>query len=294
MIAVKLVCAGDDGAVAPARELLATEFPPLPVVVIPPPTAPPAPPVLRVDLATWRAPDQLDRRVAEALATGPVELLVVSAIGPKGATGAAALVTRYQRLLDRRNDASRARVFDAILARHVALHDLDKPLPRADHEHALDAWHWMLRLAPAVGLAPQIAALFHDVERLASEADVRVEHRAPDYRAFKQAHARDGAAMTRAALADVGLDTGTLERVVELVAAHERPAGDPELDLLNDADALSFFSLNSPGFIHYYGVEHTRRKVAYTLARMSPGARRRLAGVRLRTDVARLVEEQHG
>ena len=56
---------------------------------------------------------------------------------------------------------------------------------------------------------------------------------------------------------------------------------DADLALLNDADALSFFSLNSWGFVAYHGDEHTRKKVTYTLERMSPGAVRHLTGLRL-------------
>lgn len=81
----------------------------------------------------------------------------------------------------------------------------------------------------------------------------RIEQHASDYRAFKNEHARRGAGMTR--------------------------------------DALSFFSLNSTGFLHYYGVEHTRRKIAYTLARLRESAWWRLAGIRYHPVVAALLQE---
>jgi hypothetical protein len=62
--------------------------------------------------------------------------------------------------------------------------------------------------------------------------------------------------------------------------------------LINDADALSFFSLNASGFLDYYGVEHTRKKIDYTLRRLRPDARARLRGVHLRRDVRALLVEQ--
>jgi hypothetical protein len=61
--------------------------------------------------------------------------------------------------------------------------------------------------------------------------------------------------------------------------------------VLADADALSFFSLNSPGFADYYGAEHTRKKVRYTLGRMSSGAVRRLTSIRLRDDIRHELSE---
>lgn len=202
-----------------------------------------------------------------------------------------AVLTRYQRFAALRNPASAEPVFDGVLACHRGLHDLSKPLVRADFDHALDTWQWLLRLAPCAGLAVQVAALFHDVERLASEADARIEHHASDYRAFKHAHARRGGEMTRAALAATGLDPAIIDRAADLVSGHEQPGGQAERLLLNEADALSFFSLNSAGFVRYYGAEHTRRKIAYTLARLRPGVLWRLGRIRYDPVVAAMLRE---
>ena len=75
-------------------------------------------------------------------------------------------------------------------------------------------------------------------------------------------------------------------RAAEIIARHEEPAGDEEIALLNDADALSFFALNSSGYADYFGPAQTRRKVAWTWRRMREPARARLRTVRLRQDVA--------
>jgi predicted metal-dependent HD superfamily phosphohydrolase len=201
------------------------------------------------------------------------------------------VLTRCQRWTDRRNDASRGDLFDRVLSRYRRRHDLAKPLVRADYNHALDTWQWALRLDPQVDLAVQLAALLHDVERLATEADRRIEHHAADYQAFKDGHAARGAELAEALLEAAGVDGGTRRRTARLIAAHEHAAapGDPDagaIALLNDADALSFFSLNSVGYLDYFGPEATRRKVAYTLRRLRPVARRNLGGVRLRPAVS--------
>jgi hypothetical protein len=201
------------------------------------------------------------------------------------------VLTRCQRAVGRRNLHSDAPLFDRVLARHRALHDLSRPLVRADYNHALDVWQWMVRLDSSASLAAQIAALFHDVERLTSEAERRVEHLAPDYQQFKDAHAQAGAEITRRVLAECGIAGATIERVAQVVAQHERPSDDAEVALLNDADALSFFSLNSGGYADYFGPEQTRKKVAYTWNRMRDGARRKLSTVHLRDDVRAMLEE---
>lgn len=201
------------------------------------------------------------------------------------------VLTRYQRHIARRNAASGGLVFDAVLRAHACLHDVGKPLVRADYDHALDTWQWMLRLDADASLAAQCAALLHDVERLESEADRRIEHRAPDYQAFKDAHARRGAARAFSVLLEAGVESHIAARAHGLIASHERRGVDAEVDLLNDADALSFFSLNSAGYADYFGREQTRRKIRYTLARMSPRARGKLRLARLRSDIAQLLGE---
>jgi hypothetical protein len=201
------------------------------------------------------------------------------------------VLNRCQRHVDRRNRHSQGQLFTRVLRKHRALHDLEKPLVRADYNHALDVRQWLLRLEPDASLALQLAALFHDVERLVSEADVRVEHLAADYQSFKDEHARRGAEMTREVLADAGASDSVRDRVAELIARHERRSDDPELALLNDADALSFFSLNSHGYASYFGLEQTRKKVAYTWNRMRESARAKLLHVRLRDDVRKMLNE---
>jgi len=197
---------------------------------------------------------------------------------------------RYQRLTPRRNEHSNNALFSAIIGCHRELHTLSKPLVRADYDHAVDVWQWLLRLAPAASLELQTAGLFHDVERLESEPDRRIEQSAPDYLSFKTAHARRGAAIVGRVLAPLAMSAESIARIQGLVSSHEQPRLDAELALLNDADALSFFALNSPGFIRYFDAEHSAKKIAYTLSRMSPSARDWLPTIRLERRVSELLE----
>ncbi len=248
-----------------------------------------------VSVRSWRAvdwdPADTDGRVLKLEGEAPLRLNIVGEPSEETAAVALEVLTRYQSMIQRLNEASSAPAFLALLRRHREFHDLHKPLVRADYLHALDAWQWVLRLQPRASLPVQIAALFPDIERLVSEPDVRLEQHAPDYDAFKAAHARSGAAMTVAALEGLGLSADTLARVQELVRHHERPGADEELALLNDADALSFMSLNSAGFLDYYGPEHTRTKIVFTLRRLRRTAWPRLRAIRYRADFERLLVE---
>lgn len=282
----------------PSREALATEFPMVELRWGPGRGEVPS---LPLSLQTWESQsfnfydlDALLDDMTERTA-GPFALLLAGD-EDRMPGFACEVLTRCQRLMDRRNAASRSPLFDRVLAEHRALHDLAKPLVRADYNHALDTWQWVLRLEPEADLAVQLAALFHDVERLVSEAEARIEHHAANYQDFKDDHALKGAWMADQTFARAGVDERTRRRTARLIAEHERPpaAGDPdarEIALLNDADALSFFSLNSVGYLDYYGPEQTRRKVAYTLRRLRPGSLRYLDGMRLRSKVAETLAE---
>ncbi|WP_394844545.1 DUF4202 family protein [Pendulispora brunnea] len=233
-------------------------------------------------------PYSFDDAVLAAIEAG---LPLCIATDPMEHDTATQVVTRYQRCLawpEARHPGWRD-----VLRAHRALHDLNKPLVRADYEHALDARAWMLRLDPEASVEAQLAILFHDVERLVSEADARIEQLAPNYQAFKDAHAQEGARMADAVLASCGISSPIRARVAHLIARHESPDGaTEELSLMNDADVLSFFSLNSPGYRRYFGREQTRRKVRYSYERLSPRRRDRLAHVRLNEDVAEFLREE--
>lgn len=249
---------------------------------------------LSVDLIAWRA-GLVDFYAVDAAADAMGErgLVPVAGAGEPGAR--LELLTRCQRWLGRRNRASLEPWFDRALAIHRDMHDRSRPLPRADHNHALDAWQWLLRLDPEAGAALQLATLFHDVDRLTSEADERVEHLAPSYGEFKRYHAARSARRMGEALAGSGAPAEFVARAAELIAAGDRPqaaweTGDGDLALLEDSDALSFLSLNSPGFLDYYGAAHTACKIDWTLRRLSPRACAYMVNVRLRADVVRLLD----
>jgi hypothetical protein len=250
-------------------------------------------PTVRLE-RTRDAEDPLDARSFEdAWAFDRAVDRAVDARGALAIRGSTAIVravlTRAQRRIERRNDASASPVFDRVLEMHAAMHDVSRPLVLADLDHALDTWQWTLRLDARASLPVQLASLLHDVERLETEAEVRIEQHATDYRGFKEAHARAGARMAEWLVLAAGVGTDDARRTAELVARSETPGTDPEVALVNDADALSFFSLNSAGYASYYGREKTALKIAYTLARMSPRAREELPAIALPADVEDLL-----
>lgn len=255
------------------------EFPTVRADVVDAPSAP------LIDAGEWRRLQtqwNFDRSL-DRFDTQPFRLTVSCEVADAD-RAAVEILNRAQRLIGRRNVASQSAIFDRLVALHRAMHDLNKPLVRSDYDHALDVWQWLLRLDSDASFELQAAALLHDIERLESEADVRIEQHAADYAGFKQQHATRGAAIAAQLLADAGASREAIERTTDLVAHHETPADDPDLALLNDADALSFFSFNSFGYFDYYGPEQGAKKVEYTVARLSARGRSKLDCIHLRDD----------
>lgn len=238
---------------------------------------------LDVDAEAWTrgALDlpELDERIDDLAAAGPFAV----AVHGKPASAAAEVDVHCQRWSGRRNGALPGEELTRLLARLRALHPADKPLVRADYRHALDVWQWVLRLEPEAAAAVQIAALFHDVERVFTEADVRNEQAVGAYDDYKARHAARSAAITERILEEEGCASTLRARTAELIAGHDQPgrADGAEGELLEDADALSFFSLNGSGYLRYYGAEQARRKIEWTLARLSRRGRACLARFRL-------------
>jgi len=239
---------------------------------------------LTIDDFAWRGAFDF-RRFDEAIDHArPVGLIAVRGNDAVGV--ACEVLARYQRLLMRRNAASSTPLFDAVLDAHTSLFEPSRPPLRTEHEHALDTWQWMLRLDEAAGLAVQLAALLHDIDRLDCDPHERIEHRV--HRAMDDDQAKRGGERALAVLRSVGVDEETSLRVRDLVAG-QASAG-PDAALLDDADALSFLSLSSSRYADYFGLAQTRRKVTFMLGRLGPCAREKVALFRLRPDVDRLLQ----
>lgn len=235
---------------------------------------------LVIDDFAWRGAFDF-RRFDEAVEHArPVERITVR--GSDAAGVACEVMARYQRLVARRNAASSTPLFDAVLEAHASVFSAVKP----ELEHAIDTWQWMLRLDPEIGLAPQIAALFHDLNRLESDLHERIEHRA--HRALDDAQAKRGGDRALAILRGLGVEEDEAQRVRDLVGGYAQ--AEHEAIVLDDADALSFLSLMSPRYADYFGLAQTRRKVAFTLGRLAPAAREKVALFRLRPDIDRLLQ----
>lgn len=148
-------------------------------------------------------------------------------------------------------------------------------------KHLRRTLFWLLELAPAAGEALRIAALAHDIERAFREDKVyaRMFTSARAFRdpAFLTYHQERSAKIIAAHLAAIAAPPALRDKVFYFVSRHEI-GGDPEADLLRDADSLSFFEVNTDLFVtvkvEEAGPQAVREKFDWMFSRITvPKAR---------------------
>ena len=116
--------------------------------------------------------------------------------------------------------------------------------PYWNAEHLRRTVDWLLVLDPGASEPLRLAALTHDMERHfpgGPEQDLSIAPEAGlDYR---RDHADRSARIVVAWLRDEGADEATIAEVERLIRLHEA-GGDPDANLLQAADSLSFLEVN--------------------------------------------------
>lgn len=153
--------------------------------------------------------------------------------------------------------------------------------------------YWLQRLKPDADATLVIAALAHDLQRseqsnpllLGKEKVKILEQTFLDY------HQQRGAEIIGAFLRECKADETFVRRVEELVRHHE-VGGDPEQDLLKDADSLSYFETCIDFFIEQalpgWGMETVRKKIDWMYQRIGSETARRLAQPFYQATLARI------
>ncbi|NAS89687.1 hypothetical protein C4E24_08155, partial [ANME-1 cluster archaeon AG-394-G21] len=101
-------------------------------------------------------------------------------------------------------------------------------------------------------------ALGHDIERAIAERKVRREDY-KDYDEFKEAHASNSAKILAEIMKECNISKKLADDIVFLVGHHET-GGTRRIDILRDADSISFFHVNLPYYFLRNGIEETKRR----------------------------------
>ena len=135
---------------------------------------------------------------------------------------------------------------------------IEKSLVSEDPLHAKNTLEWLLKLKPDADDALKIAALGHDIERAIEHRKVkRKDYR--DYDEFKEAHALNSARILEEIMKGCNVRKELIDDICFLVSHHET-GGTRRVDVLRDADSISFFHVNLPYYFIRNGIEETKRR----------------------------------
>ena len=136
-----------------------------------------------------------------------------------------------------------------------------------DPIHAENVLEWLLKLKPEAGEALQIAALAHDIDRADERRKIQRSN-FNDYDKFKAAHANNSAIILKEILDECQVEQSIIDESCRLVKGHEI-GGDLHLDLIKDADSISFFEVNMPLYFQREGYEETLNRCLWGYKKLS-------------------------
>ena len=140
-----------------------------------------------------------------------------------------------------------------------------------DSKHSKNTRAWVLRLKPEADISLQIAALGHDIERSIKELKINRENYS-DYNEFKRAHSINSAKVLNDLLSKYNLNKNIRNKISNLVIHHEF-GGNPETNILKDADSISYFDVNLPLYFQRNSREETESRIMWGYQRLSDKAK---------------------
>jgi len=136
-----------------------------------------------------------------------------------------------------------------------------------DPIHSKNTLEWLLKLMPDADESLKIAALGHDIERAIEKQKVRRKDY-KDYDAFKDAHALNSANVLTEIMQTCDIDKKMIDEVFSLVRHHET-GGTDQVDILKDADSISYFEVNLPLYFVRNNLKETKRRCLWGYNRLS-------------------------
>lgn len=149
---------------------------------------------------------------------------------------------------------------------------------------------WVLKLKPNADEALKIAAISHDIDRAMTgitEKDLKDYSKINE---FKKEHSIRSAKFICDILKKHEYSVDIISKVKHLVENHEF-GGDPETDILTDADSLAYFDYNIPSYLKRNGEERTKEKIKFMYNRLSDNAKAMVRKIEFSNNIVNLVKE---
>ena len=124
----------------------------------------------------------------------------------------------------------------------------------------------------------KIAASGHDIERAIEERKV-IRKDYISYDDFKKAHALNSARILKEMMVECNVKKELIDDVFFLVSSHET-GGNRRVDVLRDADTISFFHVNLPYYFVRNDAEETKRRCLWGYKKLPDTLKRVVANLR--------------
>ena len=166
------------------------------------------------------------------------------------------------------------KIIDILFINSDCADTMDK---KKDHIHSLKCREWVLKLKPEAGIALQIAALAHYIDRTNEKKRAKKEN-FDNYDEYKRKHAIESANIICEKLEIADFNKELIERVRYLIEHHE-VSGDEESDVLKNADSLTFFNFDIYPYYESMGHQKTKEKIKFMYKRLSEKAKKMIEDV---------------
>lgn len=155
--------------------------------------------------------------------------------------------------------------------------------------HARNTLFWLKQLDPQADEILQLAALAHDIERSASNPVSPKDYH--DYSEYKFAHAKKSGQIAFDIILDVGYTALDCKRISRIIESAEFESLDPEIQLLCDADSISFFDNNLELYLKKKGLDKTVYKVVFMYDRASDTAKNHIDSILVDKGLEQLISD---
>lgn len=140
-----------------------------------------------------------------------------------------------------------------------------------DSSHAENTMYWVQQIRPDADELLLLAGFGHDIERSLTD---RYKHTMfASYDEYKHAHATRSGRLVADIMIEAGYSLADADKVARIIAEGEFNSDDPDVQLLCDADSISFFDNNLAYYLKDKGEADTNRKIRFMYDRVSDRAK---------------------
>jgi Domain of unknown function (DUF4202) len=179
--------------------------------------------------------------------------------------------------------------FDRVNRRDPRRQTVNRKSQPREFIFARTVYAWVERLDPSASEAVRLAARSHTLRRWEIPRD-RYRMDTVGYHEWRTVTAAHSAEAAAAVLKRAGYAEAAIREIRRLITGARHPQ-DPDTQLLEDADCLSFLEIKLAGYMTRWDEAKIRRILEGTWSKMSPAARHRALEIPLDPRVKKLILE---